>query len=128
MKHKAIHMVVPALGIATIALVACGSGPAASESPSLGGSPSISAAGSTGSASSTDPLVGVWNSAPFTLSDVEATLHGQFEDAAFHAMEPLHGCLPQEGETHVITLHFERGRSSSPKVRANGFECTLCFG
>jgi hypothetical protein len=111
MEHKRINTVGLVLGVATFALVACGSGSAPSDSPSLGSSPSISAAASNGSASSTDPLVGAWNSAPFTLSDVEATLHGQFEDAAFRAMEPLpHGCLPQEGETHVITLHFAAGQ------------------
>jgi hypothetical protein len=111
MKHERINTVGLVLGIAVFALVACGSGSASSGSPSLGSTPSTSAAASNRSASSTDPLVGVWNSAQLTLSDVEATLHGRFKNAPLRAMESLdHSCLPQEGETHVITLHFAAGQ------------------
>lgn len=112
MKHKSIDMVGLVLGVAAFALVACGSGSASSRSPSMGISSSRSGgAASNGSASSTDPLVGTWTSAPFTLSDVEAALRGQIEDAPIRAMEALsHSCLPKEGETHVTTLHFAGGQ------------------
>jgi hypothetical protein len=99
------------LGVTVFALAACGSGSASSGSRSLGTSPSRSVAASNGSASHTDPLVGIWKSAPFTLSDVEAALHGQIKNAPILAMEALpRSCLPKEGETHVITLHFAAGQ------------------
>jgi hypothetical protein len=110
LKYKGIHTVALVLGVAAFALVACESGSASSGSPSLGSTPSRSAAASNSSASDADPLVGSWQSNPFTLSDVEAALGGQFKEAPIRAMEPLHGCLPQEGETHVITLHFAAGQ------------------
>jgi hypothetical protein len=111
MKHKRIDMVGLVLGVAASALVACGFGSGSSGSPSPGTSASTSVAASNGSASSADPLVGTWTSAPFTLSDVEAALHGQIKNAPIRAMEAIpHGCLPKEGDTHVITLHFAAGQ------------------
>jgi hypothetical protein len=92
-------------------LIACGSGSGSSGSPSVATTRSSSDTASNTSGSITDPLVGVWQSDRFTLEDVEAALRSEFKAAAIQAMEPLpHGCLPKEGETHVITLHFAAGQ------------------
>jgi hypothetical protein len=98
------------IGVAMLVATACASGTNPAVSP--GGANGYGASGSAaiGPSGSSDPLVGTWQSAPFTSTDVDALLRGQFKHAAVNAMEAVGGCLPKEGDTHVTTLSFGAGQ------------------
>jgi hypothetical protein len=92
--------------------MSCSSGadPAASTGGADASGAGASGSVATGPSGQADPLVGIWESAPETLADVDATLRGKFKDAAINAAEAIGGCLPKEGDTHVTTLHFGGGQ------------------
>jgi hypothetical protein len=73
----------------------------------MGGNATGSVASTTGL---TDPLVGIWESAPYTLADVDTVLRAQFKDSVIDTIEPIGGCIPKEGDIHVLSLHFGAGQ------------------
>ncbi len=109
---KTIRAAAGALIAIVMLTTACSSG--ADQAASTGGLDASGAGASgpvaTGSSGQADPLVGIWESGPITLADVDATLRGKFKNAAIDAIEAIGGCLPKEGDTHVTTLHFGAGQ------------------
>jgi hypothetical protein len=98
-----------AIAMLTTACSSAADQAASTSGPDASGS-GASGSVATGSSGQADPLVGIWESGPSTLADVDATLRAKFKDAAINAVEPIAGCLPKEGDTHVTTLHFGGGQ------------------
>jgi hypothetical protein len=102
------------IGIVMLAATACSSdaGPTASASGTGKSGTDVAASGATGASGAADPLVGIWESAPRTTADVDANLRGQFHDTDVDSAEAIGrgACIPNEGDTHVVTLHFGGGQ------------------